>query len=324
MNIQKSQKFWSLLLCALILSGCQTASENLSTNAFDGSELTPYSTATTTPTLTATLTGQPTITSTPLPTATPHIVTLKKGDTLWTIAAKAGLTKEQILAANPNLDPYSLNIGMQIVVPAADASGSVTPSAPTPTAVPLEMGDPQCKQSLTGGLYCFAEVSNGLDYTVQSVNAQFVLTNSNGETQIQPALLPLNHLTSGASLPIFAYFTPPIIADYTVQVQLFSAVPDSSTDSAMIPITISGTQIAISSDGLSAVVSGTVTSTSDIGEFWVAAVAYDVDGNIVAVRQFSKSAEITAQTGADFKMYVYSIAGSISKVVVFGEAAAKS
>ena len=314
-----------VLLACFSLAGCQQDGSEQSTAAPENFEFTPYYTATQTPTATATPENLPTMTSTPQPTATPQIVTLKSGDTLWTIAAKAGLTKEQILAANPDLNPYSLKVGMQVIVPAANTAAETTPSAPTPTPVGVVIGQPKCTPSLTGGLYCFAVVRNDLGFAVQSVDAQFVLSNSaTNEMQVQPALLPLNHLQSGTELPLFAYFTPPVISNYTLQVQLFSALPDSIADSTYIPLSINSADTQVSSDGYSAVVSGTATVQSQASEFWIAAVAYDADGNVVAVRQYSKKAELTAEAGADFKLYVYSIAGKIANVSIFGEASVQS
>lgn len=314
-----------ILLVCFSLAGCQQNSPEQSTAVSENFELTPYFTATQTPTATATPENLPTMTPTPQPTSTPQIVTLKSGDTLWTIAAKAGLTKEQILAANPDLNPYSLKVGMQVIVPAADTAAETTPSAPTPTPVGVVLGQPKCTPSLTGGLYCFAVVRNDLGFAVQSVDAQFVLSNSaTNEMQVQPALLPLNHLQSGTELPLFAYFSPPVIADYTLQVHLFSALPEGSTDSTYVPLTVNLANTQISSDGYSATVSGTAAVQSQASEFWIAAVAYDADGNVVAVRQYSKKAELTAEAGADFKLYVYSIAGKIANVSIFGEASAQS
>jgi LysM repeat protein len=328
MQIMRPKKYFRLLLiglACLAAAGCTASNTSTEQMNESGVPLTPYFTATQTPMDTATPVDQPTITPTAMPTATPMIITLKAGDTLWTIAAKAGLTKEQILAANPDLDPYSLKVGMKVVVPAAGTAANVTPEAPTPTAVAVVVEAPKCTPSLTGGLYCFAVVHNELGFTVQGVDAQFILSNSEtNETQVQPALLPLNHLQTGNDLPLFAYFTPPVAANYSVQVQLFSALPDSSTDSTLVALTLDQPQTNISSDGYSGSVEGTVSTQTKASKFWIAAVAYDADGNVVAVRQYSKEVDLSTETSARYKLYVYSIAGKISRVAVFGEAAAES
>jgi hypothetical protein len=49
-------------------------------------------------------------------------------------------------------------------------------------------------------------------------------------------------------------------------------------------------------------------------------VAYDSAGNVVAVRQLENKNGLAAGASADFKLYVYSIAGMIDHVSLFGEA----
>jgi Predicted glycosyl hydrolase len=281
--------------------------------------LTPYATATETPLPTATSATAPTATSLPTATATPQVYVLKGNETLWTIAAKAGLTLDEIKAANPGINPYSLRAGMKIVIPAASASGTEQAGI-TPTAVPLGVSTPNCTPSLTGGEYCFASVSNDQSFIIQNFSAQFVLTDSkSGETQAVQALLPLDHLTAGGKLPIFAYFPPPVPAAFTAQVQVQSAAADSTTASTYLPLTVDS-KADIADDALSAVVSGTVTSAKAASQYWLAAVAYDAQGNIVAVRQLSNKKKLAAGDNASFTLYVYSIGGAITQVDVFGEA----
>ncbi len=66
-------------------------------------------------------------TPTPLPTATPGptptVYTVVKGDTATRIAAKFGITVDQLIAANPQLkNPNRLAIGDQLVIPAPVAT----------------------------------------------------------------------------------------------------------------------------------------------------------------------------------------------------------
>ncbi len=46
-----------------------------------------------------------------------YIKTIKKGDTLWSIAALAGTSLDALITANPEIDPDRLNIGEKITVP---------------------------------------------------------------------------------------------------------------------------------------------------------------------------------------------------------------
>jgi hypothetical protein len=69
------------------------------------------------------------------PAPTPVVYTIKKGDTLSKIAAKNGITVEQLLAANPDIkNPNKVGEGQQIIIPVPSAAppqqvgGSSAPS----------------------------------------------------------------------------------------------------------------------------------------------------------------------------------------------------
>lgn len=56
----------------------------------------------------------------PAPEPIPATYTVRRGDTLWSIAQRTygdGQRWREIIAANPGLDPTKLRIGQQIVVP---------------------------------------------------------------------------------------------------------------------------------------------------------------------------------------------------------------
>jgi LysM repeat protein len=102
---------------------------------------TPTATATSTATATATATATPTETATPTPTDTPTITvtptasgpfiyTVNEGDSLSIIATRFGVDMLTILALNPGLNPNTINIGQQILIPAPDTQ------LPTSTPVP--------------------------------------------------------------------------------------------------------------------------------------------------------------------------------------------
>jgi len=309
--------------CVLVLASCKAGANNPNEDTFSVGELTPYYTATVVPTATPTPVTAPTATPLPTLTPTPVIYVVKDKDTLWAIAANHGLTTAELQAANPGIDPYTLSAGDQLVLP-APGSTSATQAISTPTAVAVALVSPECTPSLTGGLYCFGIARNEQGFDVQNLTAQFIIIDTaTGDRYIQEGLLPLNRLTSGSSLPLFTYFMPPIPLNYTVEMQLLSAVPVSESDASFLDLTITDAKTAISTDGYSAEVSGSV-SLSDAAQtasrYWLAAVAYDAEGSVVAVRQFSKESGLSGGGVEQFSMSVYSIAGKIDHVDLFGEA----
>jgi hypothetical protein len=163
-------------------------------------------------------------------------------------------------------------------------------------------------------------VNNERSFNLQNLTAQFILTETQGsETQVQPALLPLDHLLSGGRLTLFAYFPPPVPASFTARVEVDSAVADSTTASTYLPLQVTS-KADIATDGLSAVITGTVSPAKAASKYWLAAVAYDVQGNVVAVRQLSNKVNLSAGASSNYTLYVYSIGGKIDSVDVFGEA----
>lgn len=310
------------------LSACASGAPTNQTGFAGGNALTPYNTATSTATITVTPVNAPTQTPEPTITPTTFIYTAKANDTMWTIAAKNGVSLDAILKANPNVNPYTLSAGTQVVVPPSSGTGSGTPTPISATAVPLLLKTPYCAPSLTGGLYCFALVENNQEYSVQNLTAQFTLIDPDTKETLQAVgSLPLNQLKSKNSLPLFAYFPPPVFASPTVTLALLTALPVSSTSTSVLDVTIQNSKVEIASDGNSATVSATLAlkdAASTANHFWVAAVAYDAEGNVVGVRQYEKNADLSKGQSADFTLYVYSISDKIDHVDLFGEAKLQS
>src|SRR3972149_2012243 len=103
-------------------------------------------------------------TVTPLPSATPtprtHVVRAKED--LWGIALRYGLSLEDLLTANPTVDPRFLSIGANLMIPAPLYTS--TPDAahpPLPTPVGLGLVTPVCYPSKEGGLWGFTTAGNG-------------------------------------------------------------------------------------------------------------------------------------------------------------------
>ena len=63
------------------------------------------------------------------------VYTVRKGDSLWNIAQKHGLTVEAILDANPQInDPAKIQVGYELCLPTASASDVETAAPPPPPA----------------------------------------------------------------------------------------------------------------------------------------------------------------------------------------------
>jgi len=312
----------------LLLAGCQKATPTQETSLFPGEALTPFATSTVTPTSTATLMSAPTETLVPTMTSTPVTYVVKGNDTLFSIAAKNGLTLAEIKAANPTINPYLLGPGTVIVIPAPNGQAAApTQSAPLSTPYPMTFSDPQCTPSLTGGLYCFAELTNPQPLMVDALSAQFSLTDpATGEVLTQAALVPLNRVAVGGKLPLFAYFAPPVPVSPQIGLKLLTAmsVNQTGTPSPLqsAVVTVDQPQITISSNGLAAQVAAQAkfdSAAGVTGRIWIAAVAYDPNGKIVGIRRFVSAGALNPGDWAPFTLNLYSIGEKIEKVDLFGE-----
>ncbi|MEN6479987.1 MAG: LysM peptidoglycan-binding domain-containing protein [Anaerolineales bacterium] len=78
---------------------------------------TPTASATPSETPSETPTGEPTPTATPTVPTDGRWYTANYGDTMENIAARFGLTLEELIAANPDIDPNLIHVGEQIWVP---------------------------------------------------------------------------------------------------------------------------------------------------------------------------------------------------------------
>jgi LysM repeat protein len=154
----------------------------------------PERTPTVTPTYTPTATLIPSSTPTPRPTLTPTPVPplayqVQPGDTLSSIAARYGITVEDILALNPGVQPEALPTGYVLRIP----SGTLTPTA-TPTR------DPSLPAP-TPGNYVIHIVQQG--DTLESIAEQYGVSVS-AIREANPDQLPIgsDRIFSGESLVV--------------------------------------------------------------------------------------------------------------------------
>lgn len=112
---------WILLVCSmlLLLASCSAAAAPVTTATEARDQLTPYHTATLTPTFTATPLNQPTSTPRPTITPTPRTYVVHANDTFLSIAYYYGITLDELVAANPNINPALMPIGTHLIIPRA-------------------------------------------------------------------------------------------------------------------------------------------------------------------------------------------------------------
>ncbi|MCX6055295.1 MAG: LysM domain-containing protein [Chloroflexi bacterium] len=305
-----------------VISACQGMQTPTSVPLFLNEKLTPYGTGTLTPTLTATSLYSPTETLVPTLTPTPRIYTVSDQDTLIVIAFKNGITLDELMAANPDVDPYMLSVGMTLWIPAPKGTGT-TQIASTPTPFPLKMGDPDCTPALSGGLFCVANITNQQTFSLENITVDFLLTDlETGEIMVQTGLLPLNRVQTGVTLPLYAYFPPPVFMNPKVAVQIRTSMSGNQNGTQNSEVVFEEPGVVIGKNGLSAAI--TVKAVLDAsgtqpGKVSIAAVAFDGHGQMIGIRRYESPNVINPGETIALSMEIYSTGEKIDRVEFYGE-----
>ena len=325
---------WVLLGLAAGLWACTASPTALPTpTPLRVGTLIPYRTPTPTPSPLL-LPSLPAPTETPAPTATPFTYTVKQGDTMLAIAFNYGLSLDQLLAANPTVQPRLLSVGTLLVIP---IEGETATAAPTAAPLPLQVVEPVCYSQADGGLWCFMQVVNDQAQAVENLSGRISLFSISGESLgSQPAYAPLNILRPGERLPLVAYFSPPVVGELIAQGELLSALAVAEGDPRYLVAGFQANTLTTSTDGMSARVSGVVLLPEGepaAGSLWLAGVAYDVTGKIVGVRKWQVEVPCSAaaqeagtpapESGCNrlpFEGTIYSLGSTIDTVEILVEA----
>jgi LysM repeat protein len=256
-----------------------------------------------------------TIQVTPSPTPTPFFYTVKGDDTMLSIAYQFGISWQELQAANPKVDPRAMGDGLQLIIP---ISGEIPEVLPTTTPIPVHVNQPTCYPTGDGGAWCVVSIMNELETSLENLSVWIGLYNSLGEvTASQQAYAPLNILLPESTMPLMAYFPPPLPDVYQVQSELLSGLAVAAGDTRYIDLKAKVGKVEISHDGSQVDVIGDVILTDDtpaLSQLWVLAVAYDAEGDIVGARKWKSGGE------TQFEITVFSLGGMIDHVEVLLEA----
>jgi hypothetical protein len=180
--------------------------------------------------------------------------------------------------------------------------------------VPAPITQTVCHPSADNGLWCFALIQNNSTETLENVSAQIILLDENNNvTASQTAFTPLDVIPPNSSLPVYIFF-PDTPTRLNIQVQLLSAIQGGN--SRYLSVILNNTVSQIDWDGKSAQLSGQILLPAESQAatlVWVAAVAYDKDGQVVGVRRWEGGA-IQPGGGIPFSFSVASVSGAIEAV----------
>ena len=304
-----------LLLPILAACGGTPADGNILLQTPVPASLEPYQTAT----LAATATIIPPLTTLTLPTTTPILYTIAKGDTLSAIAGRYNVTVDALLAANPTIQAGALVVGKTLVIP----TGARATGEPVPTPASVPVSQVRCWSEAGGGLWCLALLQNQYAETLENLSVQFTLLNPDGqELAAQPAYGLLDILPAGQSMPMAAYFPPPISGEARARVQVITAVRLLPGDKRYLPAAVENTLVSLEASGRKAQVSGQVrlTGGTAANTTWILATAFDANGTVVGLRRWESTAELREAEPLQFDFQVSSVGPQIQRVDFLVEA----
>jgi LysM repeat protein len=254
---------------------------------------------------------------TPLPTPTPFAYTIQQGDTISSIALQFGVSMDDLLAANPEVSPNAMSVGLVINIPSNPQNPSASGEA-TPTPATFAIEQVECYPTADRGMWCFVLVHNDFSDLMENISAQVTLVDANNTTLAsQTALLPLNILPPNTSLPLMVFFPPVIPPDAKPQVQVLTAIRLLPGDARYLPASVSNTLIEVNADGRSARLNGQILLPAEAqpaSQIWVTGTAYDETGRVVGVRRWESSEGLSPGGNLPFAFTVYSLGGRIEQV----------
>ncbi len=257
------------------------------------------------------LTATPIPTRTPAPTPTPHLYTVKAGDTLGSIALEFGFDMGDLVNANPDISPYAMSIGQEIVIPEKDAETVVT----AVELLPIPYADPNCYTTLSGGMWCFVLVQNDTENFIEGISFAVQVYDGTGVLVADESAYPLlDRVAVGESMPAVVYFDS-APAEWQAYAELLTAFEGSANDGNYLPVNLTSVLTQIAWDGKSAQVSGQVLVDGEAEQVWVLATAFDAADQVVGVRRWESAAG-----GQSFEITIASLGPEIARVSLSAEA----
>lgn len=260
---------------------------------------------------------------TPVPTAspTPILYTIKKGDTLSSIAYLQGTKLKDLIAANPGVDPGFLTIGMTLTIPITSMNAAQLLG---PTPIPIVLSEPLCYPQADGGLYCLSIAHNTQSFDAENVTAEIILTTQNLDESVKKvAIAPLNILPSGTSTPLVVYFPPPVPSMFQPQATLISVLPLPAESRRYLDLNLNIASIDIAKNRLQATLSGKIFLPPDqpsAQQVRVLAIAYDASTNPIGFRLWESETTLLAGELLQFDFQIFSLGPKIVEINAYAEA----
>ena len=317
MQICKFHKIISVLILFILVSCSGEYSISVPEETLEG-DIVPYITVTSTTSVSVTENEEVnTATPIPIPTPTPRIHIVEGGEDLGGIAFLYGITVSKILEYNPEIDPYMMSIGTELIIPHADEDIGDNPVIPTP--IITNIGDLDCYEDSNFGFWCFCELYNDQEFDIEGISAAFVLKDDLGdEISKKNVSTPLKRVQAQSSMPLIVYYPLSYSNQYMVDVNIISSLRiEDNSQRYSNRIEIVESNIEIEETGITATINGKVEiveSQNQDNKVWLLAVAYNESNKVIGTRLWSSNNELQEGDTIDFSLNVFSVDSSIDHV----------
>ncbi len=258
----------------------------------------------------------PAPTLTPTVTPTPVFHTIAAGQSLLSIADSYNVSVSALQEANGILDPRTLQIGQQLIIPREEEEVVEANATPTPTPLPVSIENLHFTENTIGGIWVMGEVHNTTGVALEQVRVGVTLVDGAGDEVAQAqALVALDLVDLDERAPFAILFgsAPPDFEQY--QAYPVSAAPayvgSYYRDLAVEEIKTESERYA------SYTVSGIVRNTGpeEAVDVQVVLTAYDPLDRVIAVRQAPPDHNVVPRGGTTtFTAVLAPVGGPVARI----------
>jgi LysM repeat protein len=254
----------------------------------------------------------PTFTVTP----TPVFHTIVAGQSLLSIANLYNVSVASLQEANGILDPRTLQIGQQLIIPREEDAVVDANATPTPTPLPVTIENLHFTENAIGGVWVLGEVHNTAGIALEQVRVGVTLVDNEGQELAESqALVALDLVDMDERAPFAILFgsAPESFEQY--QAYTVSAVPayvgSYYRDLAVEEIQTESERYA------SYTVTGIVRNTGpeEAVDVQVVLTAYDPLDRVIAVQQVTPSHNVVPRGGnTTFTAVLAPVGGPVERI----------
>ncbi|MEK7682535.1 MAG: LysM peptidoglycan-binding domain-containing protein [Chloroflexota bacterium] len=255
------------------------------------------------------------------PTPTPFTHIVEQGDTLLGVALQYGVELNELLLANPGVNPRFLSVGSPLVIPLSGAPGPV----PTATPRPVDLSLVDCYGATSGELRCLLTAALEAGPPIEGLIALVTLVDAEGNAlRTEPAFSPLNLLLTESFLPLSAHFAPPVPQFAAASTTVISAFAAGENDRRYLPLDFTINETRISEDRFEGTVSGVVALTDpeqgapDLVRLVL--LGFDIRGRMIGFTTWDLEPTDRLEEGLPFEISVFSLGPPLATLTVIGEA----